>query len=127
MWVGSREAEESGFIPEDSAMLDTGSGEEEAGRSMLTEPVAASDMRLGSWIELRVQGIWVRAQLTWASPHGTLFMFTAASGAAHSMSRRTMERLLAQGGMRIVSEGRLVDQALDQVAKAALKNSMKDG
>jgi hypothetical protein len=63
-------------------------------------------------------------QLTWASPHGTLFMFTALAGTAHSMSRRTLDRLRAKGALRIVAERNVVDDALDQVAKAALKNSL---
>ena len=63
-------------------------------------------------------------QLTWASPHGTLFMFTSLAGTAHSMSRRTLDRLRAQGLLRIVAERNVVDDALDQVAKAALQNSL---
>ena len=35
-----------------------------------------SDMPLGAWVELLVDGQWVRTQLTWASPHKTLFLFT---------------------------------------------------
>lgn len=125
IWVSSAEASESGFIPESSVLPDP-SAEELAQAGVPVEPVAAQDIHLDSWIELRTDRGWVRAQLTWASPHGTLFMFTAASGAAHSMSRRTMERLLAQGGLRIVAEAHVVDQALDKVASAALRNSMKD-
>jgi hypothetical protein len=63
-------------------------------------------------------------QLTWASPHGTLFMFNALSGTAHSMSRRTLDRLRSQGLLRVVAERNVVDDALDQVAKAALRNSL---
>ena len=67
---------------------------------------------------------WVRAQLTWASPHATLFMFTSLSGSAHSMSRRTLDRLWSQGQIKVVADRNVVDDALDQVAKAALKNSV---
>lgn len=88
------------------------------------EPVGAGDLRTGSWVELMVEGQWTRMQLTWASPHGTLFMFTSQAGTAHSMSRRTMERLRADGMIRVVAERNVVDEALDQVAKAALKNSL---
>jgi hypothetical protein len=89
-----------------------------------TEPVGAGDLRTGSWVELMVEGQWTRMQLTWASPHGSLFMFTSHAGTAHSMSRRTMERLRADGLIRVVAERNVVDEALDQVAKAALKNSL---
>jgi len=71
-----------------------------------------------------VDGAWLRVQLTWASPHATLFMFTSLAGTAHSMSRRTLERLRGQGLIKIVAERNVVDEALDQVAKAALKNSL---
>ncbi len=132
VWLANHEADESGFIGGDSMLapdMDAGAQRMEEARqeatSLLEDSMRASDLRMGSWIELHTDGAWVRAQLTWASPHGTLFMFTSAAGAAHSMSKRIMERLLAEGAMRIVSEGQLVDQALDQVAHAALRNSLK--
>jgi hypothetical protein len=89
-------------------------------------PVGAADLRTGTWVELSVNKKWTRMQLTWASPHGTLFMFTSLSGSAHSMSRRTLERLRADGTIRIVAERNVVDEALDEVAKAALKNSLEN-
>jgi hypothetical protein len=82
------------------------------------------ELRTGTWVELRVEGQWIRVQLTWASPHATLFMFTSAAGTAHSMSRRTLDRLRTQGAIRVLAERNIVDEALDQVAKAALKNSL---
>jgi hypothetical protein len=51
-------------------------------------------------------------------------MFTSLSGSAHSMSRRTLDRLWAQGQIKVVADRNVVDEALDQVAKAALKNSV---
>lgn len=88
------------------------------------EAVGAADLRTGTWVELSVDRKWMRMQLTWASPHGTLFMFTSVSGSAHSMSRRTLERLRGEGLIRVVADRNVVDEALDQVAKAALKNSL---
>jgi hypothetical protein len=84
------------------------------------------ELRTGTWVELMIEGQWSRMQLTWASPHGTLFMFTSLSGTAHSMSKRTMERLRADGLIRVVAERNVVDEALDEVAKAALKNSLQN-
>jgi hypothetical protein len=52
-------------------------------------------------------------------------MFTAVGGTAHSMSRRTLDRLRAADQVRIVADRPVVDEALDQVAQAALKNSLK--
>jgi hypothetical protein len=88
--------------------------------------VRVQEMKTGTWVELNVKGEWVRAQLTWASPAGTLFMFTSQAGTAHSMSKRTLDRLRAQDHIKIVAERNVVDEALDQVAKAALKNTLED-
>jgi hypothetical protein len=123
MWLDNREATESGFLAEEEL-----SAERAASPAAMVEepasPASAGEMRTGTWVELMVKGEWVRAQLTWASPHATLFMFTALAGSAHSMSRRTLDRLRAQGKIKVVAERNVVDEALDQVAKAALKNSL---
>ncbi len=88
---------------------------------------AVGEIKTGAWVELIVDGAWLRAQLTWASPHRTLFMFISGGGLAHSMSRRTMERLRRQGSIRFVSDGHVVDNALDAVAKTALQNELGQG
>ena len=123
MWLDSREAAESGYLPDDA--LAAGSP---ASVDAMVEQAAAApragEMRTGTWVELMVNGDWVRVQLTWSSPHSTLFMFTSLAGSAHSMSRRTMERLRTQGQIRVVADRNVVDEALDEVAKAALQNSL---
>lgn len=86
---------------------------------------SAQNLLTGSWVDLALGGQWVRAQLTWASPHKTLFMFISSGGMAHSMSRRTMDRLRGLGLIRLVSDGRVVDHALDAVAQAALRNDVE--
>lgn len=120
IWMAGHEADEAGYLPEGDVM--TGTGNPGA-------PVSASwnaaDLAIGCWVELQLKGEWVRAQLTWASPHRTLFMFISGKGLAHSMSRRTMEQLRTRGLMRIVSERHMVDNALDAVAQAALLNERK--
>jgi hypothetical protein len=150
LWLDRNEAQESGYV-DDSAGLATEdaaapeAAQEEALRlqqqAVRTQqpPAAASapelepvlpmpeELRIGAWVEIRVKGEWVRAQLTWCSPHATLFMFTSIGGTAHSMSRRTMDRLRAGGQLRVVADRPVVDEALDQVAQAALKNSMGSG
>jgi hypothetical protein len=40
------------------------------------------------------------------------------------MSRRTLDRLRANGQLHVVAQRPVVDEALDQVAQAALKNSL---
>jgi len=123
LWLDSREAEESGYVDSD-AMAPEQPASPDAMQEEPSNPVRAGDMKTGTWVELMVKGEWVRAQLTWASPHSTLFMFTSLAGSAHSMSRRTLDRLRAQGLIKVVAERNVVDEALDQVAQAALKNSL---
>jgi len=124
LWLDSQETAESGYLdghalaPERVASPDAMQHEEPPG------PARAAELRTGTWVELMVNNEWVRCQLTWASPHATLFMFTSLAGSAHSMSRRTLDRLRAQGHIKVVAERNVVDEALDQVAKAALKNSL---
>jgi hypothetical protein len=123
IWLDKQEAEHSGFLDEEQLAPERVASPE----AMLTDPsppLRAGEMRTGTWVELQVKGEWIRAQLTWGSPAGTLFMFTSQAGTAHSMSRRTLDRLRADGQIKIVAERNVVDEALDQVARQALKNSL---
>jgi len=126
MWLGEDEVRESGFVDlEDAPVTDAASPEAAETSTDTAEPSArGSELAMGSWVELRIKGQWLRAQLTWSSPHGTLFMFTSQAGTAHSMSRRTLEKLHAAGEIRLVADRNVLDEALDQVAQAALKNSL---
>lgn len=128
IWLGHKEAQESGFLDEAAIMPLDLSDPQSVPEAML-EPAAelvVTELGIGAWVEIMIDGAWVRAQLSWASPHRSLFMFTSShGGAAHSMTRRTMDRLRAQGLIRVVSDGEMVDQALDAVAQAALRNSLE--
>ena len=115
-WVAEHEASEAGYLPEGAVIP-----QEQAGSELL-RAWSDTDLAIGSWVELLLKGEWVRAQLTWASPHRTLFMFISGKGLSHSMSRRTMDRLRNRGLMRIVAESHVVDNALDGVAQTALRN-----
>ncbi len=85
----------------------------------------ASSLSVGSWFDLLQDGQQLRVQLTWASPHGTLFLFGTASGRSLSMTRRGVDRLIEQDKLRVVADHSVVDEALDAVAEQALKNSGK--
>jgi hypothetical protein len=123
-WMAESEATDSGFLrdgfepppslPEAAEVVDPG----------LQSTWAAETLQTGSWVDLALGGQWVRAQLTWASPHRTLFMFISSGGLAHSMSRRTMDRLRGLGLIHLVSDGHVMDNALDAVAQAALRNDL---
>ena len=123
------EASESGFFTDDAdlaADLPANMSAEEVASLVEAGPGAwtAVSLHTGAWVELMIQGHWVRAQLTWASPHRTLFMFVSGRGLAHSMSRRTMDRRRVQGMIRVVSDGNVVASALDAVAQTALRNNL---
>jgi hypothetical protein len=140
MWLDGVEVQESGYVDFPGLEMDTEhvaspeaaqqevqALQQAGGGAEGCEEVASvrvEDLRVGTWVELRIQDEWVRAQLTWCSPHATLFMFTSVSGAAHSMSRRTLDKLRSSDQLRVVADRPVVDEALDQVAQAALKNSL---
>jgi len=132
-WVAPEEAQASNFID-----LPDMSADHAALPPALTADSAAADdadvaapvlstLALGSWVELWVNDQWVRTQLTWASPHGTLFLFTNAQGATQSMTRRSGDKLVAAGHLRVISSRPVVDGALNAVAQMALRNSVNTG
>ena len=76
-------------------------------------------LRSGAWVDLFYRRRWLRAQLVWASGKGTLFMFVSHGGRAHSMTRRSCERLIRERLLRPVDSQGVVAQALDAVVNEA--------
>jgi len=140
LWLAPSEAQQSGFLDTQSpsalpkpifaqtqqAFGDTVAHEDEPPAPAEAAPgaLAVLDLQPGAWVELQADGRWVRCQLTWASPHGTLFMFTQADGTNHSMTRQSLVRLVSGGQLRVLAAHAVVDGALDAVAQAALRNSV---
>ncbi len=122
LWMVNAEAADSGYLTQSDGPVPNGEYPPATSHDISAQDWTAFSLVTGSWVDLALDGIWVRAQLTWASPHRTLFMFISGSGMAHSMSRRTMDRLRGLGAIRLVSDGRVLDNALDGVAQAALRN-----
>ena len=122
--VDDYEASESGYFADDADLEADLPAGQPAFADAEPSPWSVADLHTGSWVELMLQGNWVRAQLTWASPHRTLFMFVSGQGLAHSMSRRTMDRRRVQGMIRVVSDGNVIGSALDAVAQTALRNNL---
>ena len=132
-WLQPTEAQHSGFMETHQSIVQqplfqatqAGFGEtrplQEAGLSPALPPAALQN---GAWVELLLDGGWSRYQLTWSSPHGTLFMFTGAAGKTQSMTRRLLDKMLKAGTLKLVSSQAVVDGALDAVADAALRNSL---
>ncbi len=120
VWMGASEVNKAGYLPE-GALLDA----KDERLQLLSTPGDwhEADLAIGAWVEINLHGNWVRAQMSWASPHRTLFMFISGAGLAHSMSRRTMDRLRKAGLMRVVATHRVMDNALDAVAQVALRNN----
>jgi len=52
---------------------------------------------IGQWVDIANDQRVLRTQLTWHSPNQMIFMFTSKDGSTLSMTRRTMDRLAAQG------------------------------
>jgi hypothetical protein len=113
-WLAPLEMHESGFVPEAARAIDAPPSEHDT----LPPP----ELEIGAYVDLLGAG-WERWQLTWASPHGLLFMFAHASGATRSMTRRKLHSMMAQGSLRLVSAHPVVEGALDAVARAAWRNS----
>lgn len=131
-WIAPQEAQASNFM--DCLDVAPAPQARDAASDLLapaapTEPIPIGEevldnLALGSWIELKTDGQWVRTQLTWASPHGTLFLFTNGFGATQSMTRRSRDKLLAAGQLRLVSAKAVVEGALNAVAQTAMRNSV---
>ena len=104
--MAGTEAAETAGAPLDSAAI------------ALALPVSFEEQFVvGAWIELITNRRKVRTQLTWASPHNTLFLFTAADGSTQSMTRRMRDKLAADGTLRVISAQPVVGRALDALGK----------
>jgi hypothetical protein len=124
-WMVQSEAAESGYMNADTL-------QPVSAQAAPHQPAGADrrfwrveSLATGSWVDLAVGGTWVRAQLTWASPQRTLFMFISGDGSTHSMSRQTLDTMKAGGLVRMVSASRVLDNALDAVAQTALHNDLQ--
>jgi Protein of unknown function (DUF1631) len=125
VWLAQREVADAGFLDAESVMpLDVTAQSNPVTQAPALDPVVLTAIPIGSWVEMMLEGQWTRMQLKWTSPHRTLFMFVAHGGKAHSMSQRSMDKLRVQGMIRVVSDGHLVEKALDAVAQTALRNSI---
>ena len=78
------------------------SAPQDSAQAPLEAPDPYADFVIGAWVELVTNGRVVRTQLTWASPHGTLFLFTAPDASTQSMTRRMRDKLAAEGSLRVV-------------------------
>jgi len=119
MWMQSQEAKDTGFMTDLPP-------ETQPPAYVDTQPLDSRmpvEFTVGAWFEMPLDGVTTRCQITWASPHGTLYLFNTAAGKSVSMTRRNLDRLVEQDRLRMVARQSVVDEALDAVAQQALKNS----
>jgi hypothetical protein len=96
---------------------------EDSAPSASPEPEEDEDpFYIGAWVDLVTNGKVVRTQLTWASPHNTLFLFTGADGSTQSMTRRMRDKLAAEGLLRILPRQHVVDRAIGAMASSSRKS-----
>lgn len=105
----------------DDALMEEGTPAPEEASTQ--EPAAAPQplLRIGQWVEIITNQRAVRTQLTWCSPHHTLFLFTAADASTQSMTRRMIDKLTAEGAFRLISDQPVVDKALRAVGTRPAK------
>jgi Protein of unknown function (DUF1631) len=137
VWLAPQEEIDSGFLDDKEASPQSTLPMQYSGEvaEVAATPAAAPDElndllimeppTLGSWVEFLSSERWVRAQLTWASPHGTLFMFTGAAGNPTSMTRRALDKMQAKQTLRIITQDSVVVGALNAVAQTAMRNTIK--
>ncbi len=132
-WLAPSEAQHSGFIDTHQTLAPKplfqptqpgGFNDTEPETREAVPDIPVAELQPGAWVEMMTSNGWGRFQVTWASPHGTLFMFTGASGQPQSMTKRLLGKMLQGGTLRLVSGQALVDGALDAVAQTALRNSL---
>ena len=95
-----------------------------AGETARRPSLDGVDLKLGAWVELLAGSKWLRAQLTWISPHNTLFMFSSDGGRSHSMTAQIFQQLVVQQRIKFISQQGVLDGALDGVARTAMRNSV---
>jgi hypothetical protein len=129
-WMQSMEARDSGFLEDqfietEPAYLLSESRQSDLAPIAAVSPVAESELLpVGAWVELREDNQTLRCQLTWASPHGTMYLFTTTHGRSISLTRRGMERLFERRRLRVVAGQGVVDEALNEVTRQAFINSL---
>lgn len=132
-WMQPAEARDTGFLDDmamdtQPAFVDTQPMQRDwADIKAEMAPQSALALPVGTWVDVWQDGQAVRCQITWASPHGTMFLFTGSDGRSLSMTRRGLERLLDQDRLRVVADHGVVEEALDAVAHQAWINSSKGG
>ncbi|MBK0391544.1 DUF1631 family protein [Ramlibacter algicola] len=113
LWLAPREVRALGFeeAPGSVPLAADGAGPQRG--EALVDAIAQ-----GAWVDLFAKGRWRRARLVWAGSRRSLFMFASDGGEPHSMSRRSLLRLVQNGHLRLVDAHPVVQRALDALSTA---------
>lgn len=72
----------------------------------------------GTWCKLFMQGQWTTARLLWVSENRQFYMFgSEVAGRLHSLSRRALERLRAEGLATSLEDRSLMQRAVDSMVQ----------
>ena len=125
-WLAPSEAKESGYLDLQlpAEPNDPLPEPESVPVSIAPDDAALQLLAIGCWVNLLVEGAWERTQLSWIGSRGNLFLFTSGTGRTQTMTLRLVKRLLQKGNMHILTQEAVVDEALDAVARAAMRNSV---
>jgi len=124
-WLAPAEAKASGFMAFPDEVHPKAAAAPPPADLLLEPDRVIESLKVGAWVELLGKGSWQRLQLSWISPHHTMYLFTSAQGKTQSMTLRLLERLLTQDKLRVVSDqASMVDGALDAVVHTAILNSI---
>ncbi|MES3001947.1 MAG: DUF1631 family protein [Pseudomonadota bacterium] len=110
VWLREREQRHCGFedtVPNDDA---------EFGPAQASTLI--DGLKEGAWVDLFSKQRWLRARLSWASSKGQLFMFVSHGGRPHSMTRRSLQGLVARRLLRPVDAKEVVQHAIDALAQS---------
>jgi len=141
-WLAPEEAKASGFmdLADETPRKLPAQPKAQAAGSMLDSVIPQAslavpgqtsptleNLSVGAWVEIAIKGTWQRSQLTWISPQRTMYLFTGAHGQTQSMTRPSMENLLVNNALRMLSDQSMVDGALDEIVHTAMRNSLDGG
>mgnify|MGYP000957142289 CR=1 FL=1 len=132
-WLRPAEAKDTGFlddlgdVPTTQPAFENTQPMQRDWQDIKQETAGSSGLPLevGTWVDLWREDRALRCQLTWASPHGTMFLFNSADGRSVSLTKRGLLHILESGRLRVVAQHGMVDDALDAVARQAWINSLK--
>jgi hypothetical protein len=120
LWLGQQEMRAVGFEdtePSHFAALAPAEGAPAADEAASTPEQVIARLAVGSLVDLRARQQWRRARLVWASEKGSFFMFVSHGGQPHSMTRRSLERLVRERLLRAVDAQAVVPRALESLAQ----------